>query len=588
MPSILANRGLAQQAIALLSCAILLGGILTIAFSAYIVVVSYSSLPYWDGWIQINFAAEGGNPFTLDWLWTQYNEHRMPIPKLFLLADLGWFHARQVFLLACVFVIQLLHLLLLSWSMRVFGGWRGALWRTGVGLAAFCLFCPSQWENLTWGMQVCFVLPGLLASLSFVGLLLYWKRSAEPTSSLSSNWKYLLLSLAAALGAAWSYVNGNLLWLLLPAAALLLQLRLAAVSYAAAGVLSTIAYLYDYIRPSYAVDSMKTPVNVLKYLAAYFGSTWVDSRFRSSWVGDSFRLAEIIGMIGLAVCIFPLLRSRSYVGGCRRFNVQLVLTLLFCVGSGLSTALGRSSLGIGQAFSSRYQTVSLIFWCCLGLLWLGGAWAQQRWSNVAVLLSQATLLAIMLVAAKYADTPLIRARMRGFRLNAAAMSLVTNVADPEQLRWAFWRSDYLPSLVPYMRQNRLSVFDEPSSWLLGKPLEPSFSLAPSNQCSGDLESRVAISNVAVGPPALRIAGWAWDQQHHQPPSLIVAVTDGVVTGLAAMGDWHPLNKGAHAWQATNYLGYTGYVQAPRPSGPVEIYAILKGSPATACLIATAK
>ena len=67
------------------------------------------------------------------------------------------------------------------------------------------------------------------------------------------------------------------------------------------------------------------------------------------------------------------------------------------------------------------------------------------------------------------------ARVRGFKLNAAAMSLVTNVPDMEQLRWAFWRPDYLPSLVPYMRKERLSVFDEPSSWLLKKPLDSVFS-----------------------------------------------------------------------------------------------------------------
>src|SRR5664280_3224462 len=88
-----AEKGLAGQTTAIFSYAILLAGIITIGFSTYMAVVSYSSLPYWDGWIQINFAAGGGNPFTFDWLWSQYNEHRMPIPKLFLLTDLHWFHA---------------------------------------------------------------------------------------------------------------------------------------------------------------------------------------------------------------------------------------------------------------------------------------------------------------------------------------------------------------------------------------------------------------------------------------------------------------------------------------------------------------
>jgi len=140
---ILVNKGFAPQAIAIFSYAILLAGIITMGFSAYMVVVSYSSLPFWDGWVHVAFVARGGNPYTLAWLWSQHNEHRMLIPRLFWLADLRWFHARQVFLLASIFLIQFLHLLLLGWSMRVFGGWRGAVWRSGVGLAAFCLFCPS-------------------------------------------------------------------------------------------------------------------------------------------------------------------------------------------------------------------------------------------------------------------------------------------------------------------------------------------------------------------------------------------------------------------------------------------------------------
>jgi hypothetical protein len=195
-------------------------------------------------------------------------------------------------------------------------------------------------------------------------------------------------------------------------------------------------------------------------------------------------------------------------------------------------------------------------------------------------------LASMVQGARLAGTPLTWARLHGFRLNAASMSLVTNVSDTEQLRWAFWRPDYLSSLVPYMREKRLSVFDEPNSWLLGKLLESSFSLAPPGQCTGGLESSVAMSTVAAGPSARRITGWAWDLQRRQPPALMVIATGGVITGLGATGDSRPMNKALRPWITTNYTGYTGYVQEARPPGPVEIYAILNGRPATACLIAT--
>src|ERR1035437_270737 len=188
-----------SRASSILSYAILLGGILTTGVALYMVVVSYSSLPYWDGWMEVEYAASGGNVLSPAWLWERDNEHRLILPKLFLAADLRLFQGRQIFLLASILGIQLLHLALLSWSMRVLGGWRGALWRTGTGLAAFCLFYPSQWTNFVVGFQVCFVLPQLLATVSFVALLLYWTKSQQYPEKL---WlTFLVVSILAAVGA---------------------------------------------------------------------------------------------------------------------------------------------------------------------------------------------------------------------------------------------------------------------------------------------------------------------------------------------------------------------------------------------------
>jgi hypothetical protein len=216
----------------ILSYLILVGGLITIGVAAYVVVVGHSSLPYWDGWIQIKYAVERPQPGVFEWLWAQHNEHRLLIPKVLLLADLHWFGARQNSLLVSIFAIQLLHLTVLSWSMRLLGTWRGAVWRTGSGLVAFCLFCPSQWENFVWGFQTCFVLPGLFATLSLIALLLYWIRG---------HCKYLVLCIVGALGATYSLANGNLLWPLLIAAAIVLRLRLAAIlSLLGAGTASTV------------------------------------------------------------------------------------------------------------------------------------------------------------------------------------------------------------------------------------------------------------------------------------------------------------------------------------------------------------
>src|SRR5271166_6123229 len=152
-----------------LSYAVLAGGAITIALAVYLAVLGHSKLPFWDEWMQIDFAANEGPGHTLDWLWRQFNQHRVVIPKLFLLADLRWFRATQTSLIVSNFGLQFLHLALLGWSLRVLGGWRGPLWRTAFGLLAFCLFCPSQWPNLVMGFTgLCNFLPPLFASLSVV------------------------------------------------------------------------------------------------------------------------------------------------------------------------------------------------------------------------------------------------------------------------------------------------------------------------------------------------------------------------------------------------------------------------------------
>src|SRR5690348_1872970 len=140
---LLRQPGFAQRLESALSYVILLAGLVTAGIAAYMVVLCYTPLPWSDGWGEIFAPARGEKLLSLQWLWAQHNEHRLLIPRLFLIADLRLFRAQQTFLLASIFVIQLLHLCLLSWSMRALGGWRGSLWRAATGLSAFCRFCPT-------------------------------------------------------------------------------------------------------------------------------------------------------------------------------------------------------------------------------------------------------------------------------------------------------------------------------------------------------------------------------------------------------------------------------------------------------------
>ena len=498
---------------------------------------------------------------------------------VFLAADLRLFQGKQVFLLASILAIQLLHLALLSWSMRVLGGWRGSLWRAGTGLAAFCLFCPPQWENFTWGFQVCFVLPPFLATLSFVALLVYWTRSQQQPDQQPSA-TYLVISVLAALGATYSLASGNLLWPLLVAAALYLRLSVRAVlGFAITGVLSTALFLHHYVlapRPGFAnpIASMGAPFRLLEYWSVFFISSWVRHESRELIALSGLGIAVIV-----ATLLFPLLsRTRHF----HAFSIQLSLTVFFCAGTGFMAATGRLNRGIWQATHSRYQTVALFSWCCVGLLALGCAFYGPPKVRHSFLVAQVCLLVVFARGAVLARYPISEARDQEFTQQAAADALLTNVNDPATLRDTDPQIDRLLRAVRYLKENRLSVFSGGVASELGKPLESVFSLAGTGDCAGALES-VAPIDSPTGH-GLRMLGWAWDLKHRQPASAVVVTINGTIAGLGAVGRWDPSVPTAHRGVSSNNIGFVAFVPEPPPGSIVRTYAILQGTRPAACYL----
>src|SRR5262249_20409083 len=60
-------------------------GIWALMVSAALTYIAWygSDVPYWDEWILVP-ALTGRQPLTLEFLWAQHNEHRIPLPKLLL------------------------------------------------------------------------------------------------------------------------------------------------------------------------------------------------------------------------------------------------------------------------------------------------------------------------------------------------------------------------------------------------------------------------------------------------------------------------------------------------------------------------
>ena len=156
-----------------LSWAILLAGLGSGLATLYIIITTYSPLPQWDEWVLFDHLARGG--WSLPWLWAQHNEHRILTTRILFLLDVELFQGKQVFLLICVFLVQLLQVALLSWSLRFLEGWRGAQYRIGIGLiagAAVLLVFAIGFGLATIAAAIATALPTWAALLIVTGGLL--------------------------------------------------------------------------------------------------------------------------------------------------------------------------------------------------------------------------------------------------------------------------------------------------------------------------------------------------------------------------------------------------------------------------------
>jgi len=572
-----------------------------VTVSAYIVITTYSPLPHWDEWALFDhLATHPGWSWT--WLWAQHNEHRILVPKLFFLADVYFFRGTQVLLLASIFLVQLLQAALLSFSLWRLGGMRGPAWRTGTGLIAYCILCPTQQENLTSGFQLQFVLPAAMATLAVLSFLLFSRGPERRERPL-----LLWIAIAAATVATWSLANGMLLWPLLLLAALLLRatrstwILLLLFSAANVGL-----YLYHYRRPSPTsgvLPSFHALGNFLRFVAIYFGSTFV--RHSSGWI------ALIIGAAGLCAGLFIIVRSLLQRGTNSLLALELALLMLLCIATAAITASGRLSLGLEQATASRYQTFALLYWCSLGLAALsyivgvaldssflapqrmpgsGPAFAPGRDSSAAGRKTPsagwnafcAALLVLMLGFATQVRLPLIDAQWGQLRLRLVSLALLTGVHDPAVLAEAYPAPQIVLRATQYMKKNRLSIFAGEQYSQLGQPLDAVFRSSGANECSGyPASAQLVPANEGQG---LRLTGYAWDGELQRPAREIVAVAAGRICGFGSNVSI-PLsssNAGPRADPAR--FGWITFVRDAGSANTINLYAVV-GSRQQVCWFA---
>jgi hypothetical protein len=415
----------------------IIAALVAMIFCALLMVRGYVRCPFWDQWWVVAQIADGESPRSLAWLWSQQNEHRILFPRLLVWLDLSVFGARNISLFLFTFAVQLAHWLLWIFAIRRWGPTGQGLHWTLVGLFGYCLFCPNQIENFVWAFQFLFLLTFFLATLAFVCALLL--------DEVKARGRLMSIEIAAPLLALCSLAAGLLIWPFLIALSYLRKTnRRMLTLLLVVAVVSYVAYFAGYQRPPYHSSlwaSLQLPKLLFRYILTFFGTSW--------W----FLLPHLARTIALAAICFALfllvsrLRERENLG---KFESLLFVELAFLLTTALVTALGRMTLGIGQASASRYQTPAMLFWACLASLLL--LWLSRR-GNVRLMVAARALIVTVVSLSALGMRPIYSANeARARDLGNACEVVASGKLEPGVTDKLLDRPEVLKRGGEYLRQ----------------------------------------------------------------------------------------------------------------------------------------
>ncbi|MDQ2948300.1 MAG: hypothetical protein M3Y27_20585 [Acidobacteriota bacterium] len=479
-------------------------GLCTAAITAWLIIISYSPTPFGDQWGPLSDLASGQHWYSLKWLWQQHTEHRIFLYRLSLIADLRLFGGRAVSLFTLIYLTLLLHWIMWARFLQKSTTLPKWLWMSVAGFFAFCIFNPSQNENLYWAFQWTFIAAFAFASASFVALV-WFSTTARP-------WQGVLFASIGAFLSEACLANGTLAWPVLWLATLVLPMkRWPRRILVLVGVGGMTLYLYHYRSPSYHANPLLTirqPGRVGKYLLVYFGhclTTYV------TFPGFAAVILTIMAIVALW--------SLFHKSHTKTLAMALAMTMCFLFGTGVITALGRLTFGVEQATASRYQSSVMLYWACVFTALFVAAWEKRSWRDIVTI----NLIGLCLVLLTVPELHPIseRLRERAQRFASIGESLDGGAVDPSLQPDLIIGRGPIESSTLYLHRLGETIGPKPvhlrNDLLKATPLDRS-------ACEGVFDGVGPLTRYYPGPREVRADGWAIDLHTHRPAKLI-AITD---------------------------------------------------------------
>ena len=543
---------LATAAVIVAAC-----GLFVVAMTTHMVVLSWSPTPFWDQWGNL----VSGRSLTWEWLISQWNEHRILVPRLIFWLD-RWLAAEtNVVDFSVNVLIQTALSVLLAWLAlgTSASGWITRVWAYGLSFAF--LFWAVQYENFTWGFQVQFFGVGLAAAATFALV------AVGPETGLGA------AAAAASAGAAvYTLASG----LLVPVLALmlgawvgrprryLLVLLIAAVGWPA-------SYLWGYVTPAAnsnpaEVFSNFGPVSfhILTQLGGPFFKALGDPR--------GLFVAAIFGGVGILLFLAALVLV--FLRPAQPTQKALAMFAIYLLGAAFLTASGRVRFGPFQALESRYATPVLAFWLSTFLLLFSADIYRLR----VQLLTVAASVPLALLAAMTEPRFVAEGLEWSLARKLATPALLAGVADPRLYDLHPKPEEVVLSERSVLLTSRTSVFVEEWTRLMGANFGEHFAVDPKARCSGAF---LRAQRVDQSISAWSATGTASLEQSSQGLRRIILVNgEDRIIGYG-LGGFDPSSVGEDEATSSEPIWWVGSF-ADKDPAKVRAYAVLDGG--DACLI----
>lgn len=507
--------------------------------------LSYSSVPFWDmfdGYLKFYLDVLGGD-FSA-W-WSQHNEHRIVLSKLFFWLDLKYFSGSMILLYVVNYVtILLMAICYIGIIFEKYGSKAQADLRLALSvLVVIFLYSWVQYENLTWGFQTQFFLAQLLPLAAFY--MLY-------KASISKSITIFIFSLLVGFCSLGTMANGVLVLPLMILLSFFLGDGFKKITIVTLfTVLSIILYFYGYESPkehsSIRDVVFSQPIELIQYIILYMGAP-----FKLLFNGDTYVTAYFFGIVFfffLAYKFLLILKDRLNGNRINDVNYVLLAMCAYVSVTSFATATGRVVFGIEQAFSSRYTTPVLVAWCALVILIFPKTFRikeqHKKWLWVTVILIQLSLI-------PYQQRALDREPRKYFDRSLAVLALDLGVEDHFQIKMIYPVVKWAQTVASESIDAGISIFSDLQDLASIKKVKE----ADRVLCPGALDGYALTPNESE---FYKLRGWFFDGASHQKLQVINDLNE--IKGIVLTGA--PRKDVMVAVGEDAYLsGFEGYVQIP--------------------------